>query len=173
MSPTRSVLAAFTDVVPLETHDSVGVLLGFLPESPRFEADRIEDYAILGPEMCVPAVEGLGKVTRILRAARLAAPGDTQILLGKPELAVELLTRGLGTRLRLTLRPRNSVSFKAWFEDGVKTIDRVAEVVESPAAYFVMRQGGRFPIRISRSELIRHQTESHRWFEITDIQRAP
>ena len=44
---------------------------------------------------------------------------------------------------------------------------------ESPEAYFVMRQGGRFPVRVSRSELIRHQTESHRWFEITDIERAP
>ena len=173
MSARRAVPATFTDVEPVKTSEGVGVLLGFRPDNPRFEVDRIEYYASLGPELCVPAVDGLGKVKRILRAARLAAPSESHALLGEPGLAADLLLRAVGTALHLTLRPRSSISFKAWFEDGVKTIDRVAEVVESPDAYFVMRQGGRFPVRVSRSDLIRHQTESHRWFEITAIERAP
>ena len=173
MPAKRAVDATFTDVESVETQEGVGLQLGFRPDSARFEVDRIEDYASLGPDLCVPAVEGLGKVKRILRAARLVAPGDAHALLGKPDLAVSLLERAVGTTLRLTLRPRSSISFKAWFEHGVQTIDRVAEVIEAPEAYFVSRQGGRFPVRIPRDELIRHQTESRRWFEITDIERAP
>ena len=84
MSATRAVQATFTDVAPLKTSEGVGVLLGFRPDNPRFEVDRIENYASLGPKLCVPAVDGLGKVKRILRAARLAVPGDSHALLGEP-----------------------------------------------------------------------------------------
>lgn len=172
MAEKRSVEATFTDVESVETPEGVGLALGFRPESSRFEVDRIEDYASLGPELCVPAVDGLGKVTRILRAARLANPEDPHALLGKPEIAVSLLRRAVGTTLRLQLRPRTSISFKAWFDDGVQTIDRVSEVIESPEAYYVKRHGGRFPVRIPREELIRHQTETRHWFEITGIERS-
>ena len=173
MAEKRSVEATFTDVESVETPDGAGLALGFRPDNPRFEVDRIEDYASLGPELCVPSVEGLGKVKRILRAARLATPGDPHALLGQPELAVSLLLRAVGTTLRLQLRPRTSISFTAWSDHGVQTIDRVAEVIESPEAYYVKRQGGRFPVRVPRDELIRHQTETRRWFEITDIERSP
>ena len=119
------------------------------------------------------AIEGLGKVVRILRAARIAVPSDPMDWLGQESLVLERLDRAIGTPLVLGLRPRTRVRFTAWLEDRIQVIDDVADVVESPDAYYVHRQSGRFPVRVSRKSVIRHRTESLRWFEILSIDRAP
>jgi len=156
-----------------ESPEGCGVLLGFRP-SPRtrIELDTIEDYADLGPEHCVPAVEGLGKILRLFRAGRLRVPQDPTELLGQEKRVAETLERVLGLSVVLELKPRSRVRFTAWTENGVDTIDNVAEVIEAPDAYLVSRQGGRFPVRIPRDQVIRQKTECDRWFEILDIERA-
>jgi hypothetical protein len=85
---------------------------------------------------------------------------------------VELLLRAVGTEVRLTLRPRTRVRFLAWTEHGVETVHDVEDVVVEGDAYLVRRIRGRFPLRFERSALIRHRTESERWHEILDIERA-
>lgn len=172
MPPDRVVRAVFTDVRPVSEPDAVGVFLGFRPIRTRLDIDHIEDFADLGPELCVPAVAGLGKVLRILRAARIVAPSDKEAFLGEPSLAAESLERAFGASLSLKLRDRSRIRFTAWTEDGIETIEDVAEVIEAEDAYFVTRHAGRFPIRVPRASVLRQQTECERWFEIVDIQRA-
>ena len=173
MPARRTISAAFTDSRPLDATEATGVVLGFRPKQARFETDHIETEAVLGPDASVAAIEGLGKVVRILRAARIAVPSDPMDWLGQESLVLERLDRAIGTPLMLGLRPRTRVRFTAWLEDRIQVIDDVADVVESPDAYYVHRQSGRFPVRISRKSVIRHRTESLRWFEILSIDRAP
>ncbi len=173
MPADRAVRAVFTDARPVSGPDEVGLFLGFRPIRTRLDIDHIEDFADLGPDLCVPSVAGLGKVLRILRAARLAVPSDKEAFLGEPIMVAEKLERAFGTNLSLKLRERSRIRFTAWTEDGVETIHHVAEVVEAPDAYFVTRHSGRFPVRVPRSTLLRQSTECERWFEVVDIQRAP
>ncbi len=171
MPANRRAVARFTDVTPQRDDGSVGVALGFRPERARLDVDRIEAYAELGPALTVPAVAGLGKVLRILRAARVAAPEDPLELVGREGVATDLLERAVGTLLRLELQARFRKRFVAWTENGVETIDDVFEVREREDAYYVVRRGGRFPVRFERSGVVRQSTESERWYEVVDIQR--
>ena len=93
MPAERAVHAVFTDARPVSEPERVGVYLGFRPVRTRLEVDHIEDFADLGPEMCVPSVAGLGKVLRILRAARLAVPADREVFLGEARSVAEKLER--------------------------------------------------------------------------------
>jgi hypothetical protein len=148
-----------------------GVWLDFRPERSRIDVDEITDYADLGPEHCVPSVRGIGKVVRILRAAKLAPPDDSLRMLGDVEGVTALLERALGTVVRLEVRPRTRMRFTAWTEEGVETVDGVAEVLETPDALLIFLQRGRHPLRIPRSRIVRHQLESERWYEVTQIDR--
>ena len=172
MALNRRALAIFAEVRAVRTPARVGVELCFRLQRSRLEVDTIEDFADLGPEHCVPAVAGLGKVIRILRAARVAAPLERDSLLGREDVARALLEKAVGTPLALELRPRSRVHFVAWTEDAVERIDNVSEVVETPDAYLVMRRGGRFPARIPRESVIRQVTECERWYEVVGIERA-
>lgn len=170
--PLRRVRAVFDRVEPVFRDDGVGVELGFRTGAARIETERIDDFADLGPELTVPAVAGIGKVLRILRAARIAAPREPQALAGRVDEATALLTRALGSRLQLEVRPRSRVRFTAWTESGVETVSDVADVVEGDAEYLVMRRGGRFPVRFAREAVVRRVTETERWFEVIGVERA-
>jgi hypothetical protein len=172
MSATRRLHSRFVEAAPERREAAVGVWLRFEPLRPRSEEGRIEDWADLGPALTVPAVQGLGKVLRMLRAARVAAPRDPLGLVGREDHAATLLVRAVGTEVRLTLRPRTRVRFLAWTEHGVETVHDVEDVILEEDAFLVRRFRGRFPLRFPRSSLIRHRTESERWHEILDIERA-
>ena len=172
MIATRRLHSRFVEAAPERREAGVGVWLRFDPLRSRADAERIEDWADLGPALTVPAVQGLGKVLRLLRAARIAAPRDPLGLVGQEDHAGELLLRAVGTEVRLTLRPRTRVRFLAWTEHGVETVHDVEDVTVEGDAYLVRRFRGRFPLRFERSSLVRHRTESERWHEILDIERA-
>ncbi len=185
MPSTRRVRATFTGVDPGRIDSvaesgarsaggdsSVGVYLEFRPAHVRLDVDLIRDFASLGPDLCVPSVEGLGKVLRILRSARIAAPSDPHSLLGDVEAVSSLLERAIGTLLILELRPRSRIRFVAWTEDGIQTIEDVTEVLEAPDAYLVARRRGRFPVRVPRSSVVRQRTELEPWYEVIAIERA-
>ncbi len=172
MPPPRRVVARFDHVAPVAEDERLGVELGFRVASPRFGADRIDDFAQLGPELTVPVVQGIGKVLRILRAARIAAPRESFALAGRVEEALGLLERALGRDFALEVKPRSRVRFTAWTESGVETVDDVSDVVESDQGYLVTRRGGRFPLRFERAAVVRRQTETRRWFELVGVERA-
>ena len=78
----------------------------------------------------------------------------------------------MGTPLAVELRPRSRLRFTAWTESGIETVDDVLEVHESPDAYLIVRNRGRFPVRVPRDQVIRQQTDCERWYEVTEIERA-
>ena len=172
MVTRRRAYARFTAATPVTRDGGVGVILAFRPERTRTLDGPIEDYADLGPALTVPAVAGLGKVLRLLRAARIAAPAEPLHLVGRHEAASDLLERAVGVAVRLELEARVRQRFVAWTEAGVTTVDDVAEVREYDDAFFVVRRHGRFPVRFERATLLRQRTETERWHEVMEIERA-
>jgi hypothetical protein len=152
MAATRRLHSRFVEAAPQRRETGVGVWLRFDALRSRADSERIEDWADLGPALTVPAVQGLGKVLRLLRAARIAAPRDPLGLVGQEGHAGELLLRAVGTEVRLTLRPRTRVRFLAWTENGVETVHDVEDVTMEGDAYLVRRFRGRFPLRFERSK---------------------
>lgn len=171
MTAVRRALATFTHATPVRGEGRRGVVLSFRPEGTRLGVDLLHDFADLGPELSVGAVAGLGKVVRILRAARVATPPDPRELLGREERAIALLGRARETLLQLTVRPRTRLRFVAWTESGTETVEDVAEVLESPDAFYVIRRDGRYPVRVERAAVVRQRTEIERWFEVVAIDR--
>lgn len=172
MPSSRRLGATFTDLDLVREPGREGLDLGFRLGRPRSGEDRIQDFADLGPALTIPAVEGLGKVLRILRAARRIPPPDPLALVGQAEHAAELLEPALGIAVVLEVRPRSRLRFTAWTESGVHTVHDVADVVEAADDYFVLRRGDRVPVRLPRHSVVRRSTELERWYEILDIRRA-
>jgi hypothetical protein len=157
----------FSEVAPAV--GACGVELSFRPLRTEALPTSVRDVADLGPEPSVTTVRGLGKVLRLLRAARLARPEDPRHLLGRPGEVAALLARALGTQVVLRLRPRAEVRFLAWTERGVESVDEVSEVLEGGDAWLVLRRNGRAPVRVARAAVIRTRTECDTWYEILDI----
>jgi hypothetical protein len=172
MAAETQTIAHLTEVTPLRSETRVGVVLCFRPRSGRSGMQRIDDWADLGPEFGIPAIHGVGKVLRVLRAARIVAPKDPLELLGREERAAALLGRAVGTLLRVAVRRRSRLRFVAWTEQGIETVNNVAEVQEHDDAYLVMRRGGRFPVRFERHAVVRQRREFENWYEVLDIERA-
>jgi len=172
MAAESQTIARLAEVTPLRSDERVGVVLSFQPRSGRLGVGRIDDWADLGPEFDIPAIDGVGKVLRVLRAARIVAPKDPLELLGCEERAARLLARAVGTVLRLAFRRRSRLRFVAWTEQGIETVNDVAEVQEHDDAYLVMRRGGRFPVRFERHAVVRQRREFENWYEVLDIERA-
>ena len=172
MPANRRARATLVAVRPGGGAEELGIELDFRLERRLLDVELIEDFAQLGPEHCIPAVSGLGKVLRILRAARIALPEDERSLLGEVEPALSLLERAVGTPLALELRPRSRIRFTAWTDDHVEVIEDVTEVTETADTWFVSRRRGRPPVRIPRERVVRQLTETRRWFEILSIERA-
>jgi hypothetical protein len=171
MSPRQRIRARFTEATPLRANGGVGVSLRFRPDLARPGLDRVDDFADLGPALTVPAVAGLGKVLRILRAARIAAPLQPLDLVGHEEAAAALLARAVGTPLRLEVRPRFRMRFAVWTEQGVEVVDDVLDLREEVDAYVVRRRDARVPVRFDRRSVVRQRTESEHWHEVLDIER--
>lgn len=171
MPVDRRVQAVFLAAEPHEKDEATGVLLAFRPLRARLDVDRIEDFAELGPALTIPAVGGVGKVLRILRAARIATPRDPLSWVGQTEEVLGLLARAEGTRLVLTLRRRTRRHFVAWTDAGVETVEDVADVVEDDEAYLVLRRGDRVPLRYPRASVSRGQTQRECWYEVLGIER--
>ena len=168
---SRRVRAVFRSVSPTLVKGIPALRLGFEPTPGRGLPDRIEDLAALGPELDLDSVRGIGKVLRLLRAARLSAPDDPRRLLGRVHATCGRLERALGTPVMLHLRSRVRVRFRAWTEAGVEEVEDVAEVVEETDAYWVRRQGGLLPVRLPRNQVVRTLTERETCFEVLHIER--
>ncbi len=172
MRSRRSAIARFGESVPVSDAERIGIDLVFHLERSRLSVDRIDDFAQLGPGLCIEAVSGIGKVLRLLRAGRVAAPRNPRELVDQPDRAAALLSRARGTVVRLQLASRFRLRFLAWTERGIEVVDDVAEVREQEDAYVVLRHRGRFPIRFPREQIARTLTERLDWHEVLEIERA-
>ena len=170
----RRIEACFAHAAPLVGAERQGVLLVFEPISARTTASlgttQIDDFADLGPELTIPAVSGIGKVLRTLRAGRIAAP-QPSALLGNARDAAALLARAQGARVVLCLRSRVSTRFVAWTETGVQTVEDVIDVFEHADAWMVAPRDGQL-LRVPRAGVARQLTEAQRWWEVVAIERS-
>ena len=170
----RRIEACFAYAAALVGTARQGVLLVFEPISARTTASlgatQIDDFADLGPELTIPAVSGIGKVLRTLRAGRIAAP-EPSALLGHAHDAAALLTRAQGARVVLCLRSRVSTRFIAWTETGVQRVEDVVDVFEHADAWTVAPRHGQL-LRIPRAGVARQLTEPQRWWEVVAIERS-
>lgn len=150
------------------------MLLVFEPISARTSASlgvsQVDDFADLGPELTIPAVSGIGKVLRTLRAGRIAAPAP-HALLGRAKQAAKLLARAKRAPVVLVVRPRVATRFVAWTESGVQSVEDVADVFEYPDAWIVTPRRGH-PVRIERAGVARQVTETQPWWEVVAIERS-
>jgi hypothetical protein len=175
---SRRLLARLDEVTATPAADTrspesvSGVALVFRGEGRGGSIGRIDDFACLDEALSVESALGVGKVLRLLRAARIAPPREPASLMGDPATAATLLRRALGIRVHLEVRPRSRVRFTVWTESGVESVSNVAEVLEDESAYLVLRLGGRFPIRLPRERVVRQRTESETWYEVLSIERA-
>jgi len=149
-----------------------GIALVFHAEGGHHPVGRIDDFACLDAAFSVESALGIGKVLRLLRAARIAPPRSVDSLRGDPTRAAALLERALGTSVRLEVRSRFRVRFTVWTESGVESVSDVAEVLEDESAYLILRLGGRLPLRLPRERVVRQRTESETWYEVMSIERA-
>jgi hypothetical protein len=170
----RRIEARLADAHPLIGAERQGVLLVFEPISARTTStlgvSQVDDFADLGPELTIPAVSGIGKVLRTLRAGRIAAP-EPHALLGRAREAALLLARAKSAPVLLRVRPRVATRFVAWTESGMHRVEDVADVFEYPDAWIVTPRRGH-PVRIERAGVARQVTETLPWWEVVAIERS-
>ncbi len=100
MAPPRRLLARLeeataTPPADLRNPESVsGVALVFRSEGGRRAVGRIDDFACLDETLSVETALGIGKVLRLLRAARIAAPPELDSLKGDPARAASAARAG-------------------------------------------------------------------------------
>ena len=172
VADVRRIVATFLDAAPAREAGLPGVWLGFRAERSRLGIDRLDDFAALGPARSLAAIEGIGKVLRVLRAGRVAVQGGQARFLDDAVEAARYLGRAAGTALLLDLMPRSRLRFVAWTDAGMETLDDVSDVVEAEDAFLVYRRG-RLPVRVLRTHVIRQLTERQRWYQVVGIERAP
>jgi hypothetical protein len=147
--------------------EGAGVRVAFEPDAGR--PARVEDYLALAPEAELRSVQGVGRLLRILRAGRVAAP-DPADLARDPERAAELLMRCRGARVRLRIARRLERVLTLWTESGVERIERVVDYEEAGDDLAVRRLGAATVLRIPRRSLVRYAASAHESFEVTGIE---
>ena len=138
--------------------DGLFVRVRFVPV--RGTPAEIEDLIRLGPRGELEAVHGVGRLLRILRAARIQAPRDPYALADAPGDAVSLLQRCRGAHVCLHLRRRIQRGLTVWTESGVDRIAHVMDFGEDAEGLWIRRPGGQRVLRIPRATLIRYSASS-------------
>jgi hypothetical protein len=126
----------------------------------RGDRTPIEDRIRLEPRGELSAIEGVGRILRILRAARVRAPDDLYELADGPEKLTALLNRCVGARIVLQVAQRIERLLTVWTETGVERIEGVVDFSEDAEGLSVRRKGGQSVLRIPRGSLIRFASSS-------------
>ncbi|MFQ5697385.1 MAG: hypothetical protein ACE5IL_03765 [Myxococcota bacterium] len=156
-SGARRIVAT---LVGVET-EGAGLVVRYV--SVRGTPRELEDRIRLGGGGDLESVHSVGRLLRVLRAARVQAPDDPARLHDDPDATAALLRRCTGTRVALHFALRTERSLRVWTEEGVQRFDRVVDVREHAAALEVRRRGSATALRIARANVIR--------FEVATIQR--
>ena len=69
------------------------------------------------------------------------------------------------------MRPRATVRFTVWTDDGVESVSDVLDVREDESSFLVHRLRGRLPVRVPREAVVRRETSRETWLEVTAIER--
>jgi len=144
-----------------------GVWVSYLT---RRGARELREFLELWPPGSLSVVHGVGRLLRLLRAARLAAPTDPYTLGLDLEEVVRWLERCRGALVVLHVRRRMQRELTVWTEQGVETIERVLDYAEDAETLVVRRLGGRSDLRIPRSGIVRYKASSSESFEVTSVE---
>jgi hypothetical protein len=145
-----------------------GLRVHYLAE--RGTRREISEHLELAPRGSMASVNAVGRVLRILRAARLRPPADPYALADDPERAAELLLRCRGARLRLELRRRLERQLTIWTEGGVERISRVVDFHENPEGLAVRILGSQTPRWVPRHGLIRYAARSEESLQVIGVE---
>lgn len=144
------------------------LVLRFAPRGGH--AREIEDRVALSDHGDMGTVHAVGRVLRLLRAARVRAPRDPYELLRDRPAALELARRCLGAPVQLRLVRRLTRVLTIWTESGVQHIRGLLDCIENPDGLSVLRRDGRATLHIPRRDLIRYETTTEEDFVITAIE---
>jgi len=120
--------------------------------------------------LSLESARGLAQLTRLLRAARLAARGPVARWLGDPASAHAAALAAIGRKLVLTVAPRSCLRFTAWTDEGVHALDFVSEVLADAGGFSVRRVGLLPAAYFARDAVLRHETASRSWLEVINIE---
>jgi hypothetical protein len=167
---TLRIPAELTAAHVAQNEAQCGLALTFAPQLLRHGPEPLRDYLDLTTPLSLASARGLAQLTRLLRAARLAARGPALRWLGDAAGAHAAIAPALGRRLVLTVAPRACVRFTAWTEAGVHELDFVAEVLADAGGFAVRRLGFLPATYFSRDDVLRHETSTQQWFEVVNIE---
>ena len=135
----------------------------------RGSPPELVDRIVLGPRGEIGAVEGVGRLLRLLRAGRQRAPADPYALHENPQLAEDLVARCQGARVQVEVKSRFDRVLSIWTESGVERIAGVLDFHEEADALTVRRRGGQSLLRIPRASLIRYEAVSMEYLQVVSI----
>ena len=150
--------------------DGVGVLVRFTLK--RGKPSEVVDRLDLATSGDMPAVAGVGRLLRILRAGRIKPPDDPYQLGHTPERAAELVARCAGAEVQLQLRRRTRRALTVWTEDGVEEIPDLLDCSEDGHGLWVRRLGGRSQLHFPKQKLVRFETRAEASWEVVSVDAA-
>ena len=145
--------------------EGLGLCVRYTPK--RGFPPELVDHVVLGPEGEVDAVRGVGRLLRVLRAARQRAPAAPYRL--SPEEAAEFLQRCRGTEVVLQVKKRFERVLSVWTESGVERFGGVIDYQEEADGLAVKRRGGRSTLLIPRESLIRYEASALEHLEVIAV----
>ncbi|MEE9280046.1 MAG: hypothetical protein V3V67_07710 [Myxococcota bacterium] len=151
--------------------DGAGLIVRFNPTSGN--PHEIEDRIPLAPGGEMPTVYGVGRVVRILRAARIRVPPDPYRFCADPERAAELLRRCAGAVVHLHVARRIERVLTLWTEEGIERIRGVLDFFEDADGLSVRRRQGESVLFFSRKKLIRYEASSQESLEVVSVEVPP
>jgi hypothetical protein len=144
------------------------LVLRFAPRGGH--AREIEDRVPLSAQGDMGTIHAVGRVLRLLRAARVRAPGDPYRLVRERDFALDLARRCLGAAVQLRLARRLTRVLTIWTESGVQQIRGLLDCIETADGLSVLRRDGRGTLHISRRDLIRYETTTEEDFIVSAIE---
>lgn len=151
--------------------DGAGLIVRF--STTRGAPQQIEDRIPLSPRGAMPAIYGVGRVVRILRAARMRIPPDPYRYCADPSRAAQLLQRCSGAVVHLRVARRIERVLTLWTEAGVERIRGVIDFFEEADGLSVRRRGGQSVLLFSRKSLIRYEASSQESLEVVSVEVPP
>ncbi len=157
-------MAVLSSVEP----DGDGLLLRFTPRSGM--AREIHDRIPLGDASGLSTVHGVGRLLRLLRAARIRAPRDPYTLAQDRDLALDLARRCLGSPVRLRVERRLNRVLTVWTESGVHEFRNLLDFSEDSEGLSIVRRGGRNVVHVAKSELVRYEAATEEDYVVAAIE---
>ena len=170
MPATLRIPATLTALELADGDGRCGLAARFAPQLLRHGPQALHDFLDMSAPLTLGSARGLAQLTRLLRAARLAARGPVARWLGDPASALAAASAAIDRKLVLTVTPRSCVRFTAWTEDGVHALDFVSDVFADAGGFSVRRVGLLPAAYLARDAVLRHETSTRAWLEVIHIE---